>query len=722
MKRKSHQRITKIKLDQILELLKKAENTATEDACTIEPATDQLTPYPDMDNLRIWTRDYLTKGLNKILINKLANDSQTYMTTLIDGLPLFTKMSKTVQGSTPTQVISGFANNITSSNVSLSDKGIATFGSSSGTVTIPLTTVMKTNSTYEIVFKATSLPAAGNRYLLNFASNKAFSVHLEASNNKLHLYYQTGAGITTGSETYLELNVQYKLTLTLNTKSVFTATIIKVEDGSTVLTTSNPSSHASYLGQLNFGLDLTNTEIDFTKSSITTTAGKIDLLSTSDIYPTTETSKPGLWLSNLIQPVSGSQAGSWLRSNLIHSNEDRYSLINSYVVGNYSNTFTQPALIMHPLNADKQNDLCPVNKYATGGDDMMYYNQHYSPALSSCINYVNQPDNNSYFSFPPYKFEYKYGSYQTVAFPSDPDMQTYTELNSSCLNYSFTNPNDNETTYNSTLYNLQAANSSQRPEAINNVTLKPNDTTGGSISGDLISYDDEGNKCVTPINYIFRSVQAMFAADYEYIPSDNSLNNTSYKPIKAYSQLNTCCFYHYYWSDSMNKFILASGYYRFKYSASMLSGYSCEGVYYTPEGATAAQPGFNSGNSGVFYDWDNGATCGSNSRSPSVAYSSSGYCGSARGRLDGILLPANTTTSDQSGINIYLHVKDLAAESRSKGIPFINPDCTQPAFQLNVDINASPKDFEKVYLIAENVSIDSLGNISTINEKIINLD
>ena len=32
-----------------------------------------------------------------------------------------------------------------------------------------------------------------------------------------------------------------------------------------------------------------------------------------------------------------------------------------------------------------------------------------------------------------------------------------------------------------------------------------------------------------------------------------------------------------------------------------------------------------------------------------------------------------------------------------------------------------PKDFEKVYLIAENVSIDALGNIDTINEKIIKL-
>lgn len=721
MKRKSHQRITKIKLDQILELLKKAENTATEDACTIEPAKDQLTPYPDMNNLRTWTRDYLTKGLNKILINKLDDNGQTYMTTLIDGLPLFTKMSKTIQGSTPTQTITGFATNITSSNVSLSDKGIATYGSSSGTVTIPLTASMKTNTTYEIVFKVTSLPASGNRYLLNFASNKAFSVQLITTNQQPHLYYQTGTGSTTGANVNLELNVQYKLTLTLNNKSAFTATIIKVEDGSTVLTTSNPSSQASWLDQLNFGLNLTNTEIDFTKSSITTAAGKINLLSTTDVYPTTETSKPGLWLSNLIQPVSGSQAGSWLRSNLIHSNEDKYSLINSYVVGNYSNTFTQPALILSPSNQDNADDMCPRKRKFPFTTDWVYYNQHYSPCISSCINYVNQPDNHSYFSFPITYFEYKYGSYQTVAFPADPDMQTYTETDSTCLNYNFTNPGDNETTYNATLYSMQAANSNQKPEPINRLVLKPNGNTGGSVSGILTSFDDEGNKCETNINYIFRSVQAMFTTDYEYTPSDNSLDNTTYKPIKAYSQLNACCFYHYGWSDADNGYRLVYGNYRFKYSASMLSGYSCEGVYYTPEGATTAQPGFNSGNSVVFYDYDLGATCGRNSTRPSVAYSSSGWCGDAKGRLDGILLPANTTTSDQSGLNIYLHVKDLAAESRSKGIPFVNPDCTQPAFQIYVNTDTTPKDFEKVYLITENVSIDSLGNIDTINEKIIEL-
>lgn len=720
MKRKSNQRITKIKLDSILELLKKAEDTLVEDACTIEPSEDQLTPYPDMDSLRIWTRDYLTKGLNKILINKLADDGQTYMTTLVDGLPLFTKMSKTIQGTTPTEVISGFADNITSSNVTLDDKGIATFGSSSGTVTIPLTTVMKTNTTYELIFKLTGNPDSTNRYLLNFASNKAFCVRISIANNKPYLYCGTGTGSMTSRDTYLELNIQYKLTLTLGANSSFNIAIIKIEDGSTVFTSNTSSSQVNYMDQLNFGLDLINTEIDFTKSSITTSSGTINLLNTSNVYSTGETSKPGLWLSNLIQPVSQSEAGSWLRSNLIHSNNDKYSLINSYVVGNYSNTFTQPAIIMGLASLPDECD--PKWKY--NGSDNSTYNQHYSPVISSCLNYAHNKINSILqYGIQDFDYAFWYGSYQTIAFPSDPDMQKYTESDSSCLPYNFTNHDDDGATYNATPYVMKAANSSQRPNIHGSLTLKPDKTTGGSITGEFSSIDDDGNQCTTNINYIFRSVQAMFADDYEYTSSDNSLDNTTYKPIKAYTRLDTCCFYHYADFDDGVGFRIVGGDYRFKYSASMASGRSCRGVAYSTDGGNTYQYGFNSGNNYVYYDYGLGATCGMNSSSPSVDYDSSGYCRSNVGRLDGILLPSNTSTSDQSGINIYLHVKDLILEAKAAGIPYSNPDCTQSPYNIWVNTDGTTSsDYERVYLIAENVSIDSLGNISTINEKIINLE
>ena len=93
---KSNQRITKIKRDPIEELLKKAEATPVENACTIQPQGMDLTPYPDMNNLRLWTNDYLLNGLNATYINNIDTSGQTYLTTIVDGLPLFTKLTKSV--------------------------------------------------------------------------------------------------------------------------------------------------------------------------------------------------------------------------------------------------------------------------------------------------------------------------------------------------------------------------------------------------------------------------------------------------------------------------------------------------------------------------------------------------------------------------------------------------------------------------------------------------
>lgn len=91
---KSNQRITKIKRDPIEELLKKAEATSVENACTIQPQGMDLTPYPDMNNLRLWVHDYLLNGLNATYINNIDTSGQTYLTTIVDGLPLFTKLTK----------------------------------------------------------------------------------------------------------------------------------------------------------------------------------------------------------------------------------------------------------------------------------------------------------------------------------------------------------------------------------------------------------------------------------------------------------------------------------------------------------------------------------------------------------------------------------------------------------------------------------------------------
>lgn len=120
---RSNQRITKIKRDPIEELLKKAEAMDVEDACQVQPAGSDLTPYPNYDYLRLWTRDYLLKGVNAIYNVDRDNDGQSYMTTIVDGLPLFTKQTK--QHSTTTGTVD-FVQPVLSDNGYLGGEAFAT--------------------------------------------------------------------------------------------------------------------------------------------------------------------------------------------------------------------------------------------------------------------------------------------------------------------------------------------------------------------------------------------------------------------------------------------------------------------------------------------------------------------------------------------------------------------------------------------------------------------
>ena len=53
MKKKSNQRITKIKKDRIEELLKHAENTPPQKGTSVQEPGTELTPYPDFNYLQI---------------------------------------------------------------------------------------------------------------------------------------------------------------------------------------------------------------------------------------------------------------------------------------------------------------------------------------------------------------------------------------------------------------------------------------------------------------------------------------------------------------------------------------------------------------------------------------------------------------------------------------------------------------------------------------------
>lgn len=111
----SNQRITKIKLDTVLDLLEKAESIPVEDAVTIDTPGGELASYPTINLLRFWTRDNILKGISGVMpsykykctysdqdIRDLSSDSSydpeniasPGLTTILDGLILDTSMHK----------------------------------------------------------------------------------------------------------------------------------------------------------------------------------------------------------------------------------------------------------------------------------------------------------------------------------------------------------------------------------------------------------------------------------------------------------------------------------------------------------------------------------------------------------------------------------------------------------------------------------------------------
>lgn len=69
VRRNSNQRITKIKRDIDLDLLEQAELIPVEQGCTVMNPGDNLIPYPTINNLRSWVRQYLLSGINGIFIS-----------------------------------------------------------------------------------------------------------------------------------------------------------------------------------------------------------------------------------------------------------------------------------------------------------------------------------------------------------------------------------------------------------------------------------------------------------------------------------------------------------------------------------------------------------------------------------------------------------------------------------------------------------------------------
>lgn len=719
MKKKSNQRITKIKIDQILRLLERAEDIPVEDATVINPATDQLTTYPDMDNLRTWTRDNLTKGLDKIIINKLDSDGQTYMTTLVDGLPLYTKMSKTLQG--PTAITTGL-NSILEvvGSPDISAEFIYKTTSKIDYIQIPFNYI-QVNSVLLLCFTLDSdFTQSSTQYMLSEFQNNPFSLQIKENSSDLCIWGNTNwetiiPSMTPGTTYYLKIIFN---NLTNNNNKITTS---YSTDGSSYssATTHTVTAESSPTNQRGYTIGTTpittTTQLpfpgtfDLTKSSITSSNITYNFITEESKDTLIETSKPGLWLSNLVQPISGGTAGSWLRSNLINSNESSYNLTNSDTIGNYSNTFTQPALIFEKYYDIGCNKLQYPNR-PSSSKNHVYYNQHFSPSSQGSVSYVNMPSNFLQdYILPQNYFEYKYGSYQSIVFPKDPDVQIYTESDDSCLDYYFYN-NISKTTF-----IMKAPNSKQTPQALRSVTFIPNtDSTGGIISGSLSSIDDFGNECTQNINYQFKSTQALFNPNISHEYGEDNLGNVNVNIIKVKGTLQTCYYYiQYAEGTNINKPV--SGLYIFSLNTKMSNdrkfnywtyGDSLSDLSY--QTTSSSYPNY------AYFDYQAST---SRSTRPVPNYDSSGFCGTTIGYISGYIMTSDSAfNNDQTDIPLYLHIKDLAEEYRDKIGYYINSDCFGNAYDIYVSTNDTAKDYETVYLIFDSVNIDKNGIISGLSE------
>lgn len=722
MKKKSNQRITKIKIDQVLRLLEKAEDTNVEDATVINPATDQLTTYPDMNNLRIWTRDNLTKGLNKIIFNKFDSDGQTYMTTLVDGLPLYTKMSKTLQGPTVTTIGLNSILEVTGSP-DISSEFIYKTTTKTDYIQIPFNYI-RVNSVLLLCFTLDSdFTQSTTQYMLSEFQNNPFSLQIKENSNDLCIWGNTDwetiiPSMTPGTTYYLKIIFN---SLTNNNNKITTS---YSTDGSsyssatthTVTTESSPTNQRGYT--IGTTPVTTTTQLpfpgtfDLTKSLITSSNVTYNFVTEESKDTLIETSKPGLWLSNLVQPISGSTAGSWLRSNLINSNESSYNLTNSDTIGNYSNTFTQPALIMeNNLNANK--DSCEKIIYPTpaflNNERAILYNQHFSPSSQGSTSYVNQPSNNARYGQPDNYFLYKFGSYQSIAFPKDPDVQIYTESDNSCLKYNF------YSSHGKADFIIKAPNSKQTPQALRSLKFTPNtDSTGGTISGSLSSIDDNGTECIQNINYQFKSTQAIFNPNISHEYGEDNLGNINVNITKVKGTLQTCYYYiEYAEGKNINKPV--SGLYIFSLNTRMSSNRKFN--YWTYGSSSSDLSHQTTSSSYPNYAYFNYQTSTSRSTRPAANYDSNGYCGTTIGYISGYIMTSDSTfDTDQTDIPLYLHIKDLTEEYRDKIGHYINSDCFGNAYDIYVSTDETPKAYETVYPIFNSVNINKDGIISGLSE------
>lgn len=478
---KSNQRITKIKLDPIEALLVKAEGMNVEDATTIQDIVD-LIPYPDMNYLRNWVREYCLKGINSILVHPI-NKGQSYLTTIVDGLPLFTKMTKT----------NLIAHTITEEPYDSSEHLLTENGTLGGSVEAC----------------SSSGATSGKEAYMAFDGHENYATKLGTK------YYETSTIPTTSKIQYLTfytpqeiIPTEFVLYLGNNTSSgtQYAPYNFKVEaslDGEVWTTLNTVSKNTNYKG-LTLNPD-TDQKFKYYRMAITQATGTASKYKAhvrqwiikghthEENDYVQEVSKPGLLLSNLTSPYYASDSvGGYLRQNFIHEKDDAEHPHNQdfaknayyYIIGHYAYSFFQRGVIHRDDGSshDNNDSFC----------------QHWSPSALGCMSHES-------IVIPLNNLRSTYTSYQTLTVPVDENAQFYKETPCKDVNYLFADDNNTPENTSTAMFNGRVVGSGWSYEFAFKTTKGQ---SGGTIGGCMTGTMTYGDGCTQDINSCFISSQA----------------------------------------------------------------------------------------------------------------------------------------------------------------------------------------------------------------------
>lgn len=662
MKRKSNQRITKIKIDTVERLLDKAESISVQDATEVQPIGADLVPYPDLIKLRHWTRDYLLKGLTKIYPVKLDENGQTFMTTLIDGLPLFTKMTKTIDSGEETISVPWIQPILTANGTIGGDTAAA---------------------------EATSTESAYNAF--------------EAFDNNPSTYW----GPAGGSGGTLTFYTPEKVRPTSIDFSFREAS--EIFRNCTVTASIDNNSYTelgsySGLGSIVHTLELSNvTEqykyFKFQFSNPDSGWGKVNILingvQENTVMTTFETSKPGLWLSNLVAPISNSPSGAWLRHNLISSESQYFNTVNSDIIGNYSWSYLQRGIYHRTAGSSH--------------DDMDSFCQHWSPSALSCISHEA-------IIIPTNLLRSTYTTYQTLVTPVDANMQYYEDGLSKNIEYTFVDNNDNvpltTTQFNGRVvgnnwtYELEfepnhlgsKCNYGQDPECTNS-----GGSNGGCVTGEIVYYDEEtGIACTQTVNSCFLTNQALFNP---LVPdsSEAQVLDESKIIVRSLSIISCCPSI----GSGFEPFQRDRYHVKFQYTIP-------NGSYHNHTPGTAICD-WNYGRCGVGgtytqFIWEDATEEWDLETSGCSGLFCGHTCGTGKFYLTKEIVSENNLT-------IYFNIVDLKKQYEANGLPWTN-DCSVDRFEFYYSTTKCESYYCKSFIVAENIDINNLGDISYLTGKV----